>query len=115
MELELDHGGECASHAASLLSIANREGEYAYIKHDGFLSDGLEVVTHPMSLTHYLHRMPWEQLRREALSRGYVSHQATTCGLHVHISRRAFGETEGKQDAAIARVLYFFEKHWRSC
>ena len=32
--------------------------------------------------------------------------------LHVHVSRLAFGETEEQQDTAIARVLYFFEKHW---
>lgn len=112
VELELDNGGERAAHAAALLKIANREGEYAYIKHDGSLSDGLEVVTHPMSLEYQLHRMPWEQLCGAALSMGYVSHQASTCGLHVHISRRAFGQTEESQDAAIARVLYFFEKHW---
>ena len=112
VELELDDGGECAANAVALLNIANREGEYAYIKHDGSLSDGLELVTHPMSLDHQLHRMPWAQLCREALSMGYISHRASTCGLHVHVSRRAFGETERAQDAAIARVLYFFEKHW---
>lgn len=28
------------------------------------------------------------------------------------MSRRAFGEGERQQDAAIARGLYFFEKHW---
>jgi hypothetical protein len=43
---------------------------------------------------------------------GYLSHQAGTCGLHVHVSRDAFGNTENAQEAAIARVLYFFEKHW---
>ena len=65
-----------------------------------------------MSLEYQLHRMPWARLCREALSMGYISHQASTCGLHVHISRQAFGKTERSQDAAIARVLYFFEKHW---
>lgn len=55
--------------------------------------------------------MPWEHLCGAALSMGYVSHQASTCGLHVHISRQAFGKTEQSQDTAIARVLYFFEKH----
>ena len=112
VELELDNGGECTAHANALLKIANQEGAYAYIKHNGSLSDGLEVVTHPLSLEYQLHRMPWERLCGAALSMGYVSHQASTCGLHVHISRQAFGKTERSQDAAIARVLYFFEKHW---
>ena len=35
-----------------------------------------------------------------------------TCGLHVHISRLAFGCTYEQQEAAIARLLYFVEKFW---
>lgn len=46
------------------------------------------------------------------VEQGYLSHQARTCGLHIHVSRRAFGTTEEQQDACIARILYFFEKHW---
>ena len=38
--------------------------------------------------------------------------QRGTCGLHVHINRSAFGETEYEQEPAIARILYFVEKHW---
>ena len=37
---------------------------------------------------------------------------AGTCGLHVHISRLAFGCTYEQQEAAIARLLYFVEKFW---
>ena len=56
--------------------------------------------------------MPWEQICKGAVDLGYTSHQAGTCGLHIHVSRLAFGETEKQQDAVIARILYFFEKHW---
>ena len=49
---------------------------------------------------------------KEAVMMGYTSHQAGTCGLHIHVSRLAFGEDVEQQDACIARVLYFFEKHW---
>ena len=48
----------------------------------------------------------------EPVSLGYRSHQACTCGLHIHISRLAFGRTAAQQEAAIARLLYFVEKHW---
>ena len=48
----------------------------------------------------------------EAKKLEYTSHQAGTCGLHVHVNRTAFGNTESAQDAAIARVLFFFEKFW---
>ena len=56
--------------------------------------------------------MPWAGILREAISLGYTSHQAGTCGLHVHVNRNAFGHTEEEQDAVIARILYFFEKNW---
>ena len=74
--------------------------------------DGFELVTHPMSLSYHRTEMPWEALLREAVRMGYLSHQSGTCGLHIHVSRDAFGDTYAHQEAAIARVLYFFEKHW---
>ena len=43
---------------------------------------------------------------------GYTSHQSGTCGLHIHVNRTAFGDTEAEQDEVIARILYFFERHW---
>ena len=112
VELEIDEGGESNDHAAELLNLANRSQDLIYIKHDGSLDDGFEIVTHPMSLTFQLREMPWEQILRSAVELGYTSHQAGTCGLHVHVSRLAFGAAEREQDTAIARVLYFFEKHW---
>lgn len=90
----------------------NSDGAHAYCKHDGSLEEGFEIVTHPMSLDYHLTKMPWAEVCRKAVSLGYLSHQAGTCGLHVHVSRAAFGDTPEKQDAVIARILYFFEKHW---
>src|SRR5699024_7779603 len=57
-------------------------------------------------------QMPWAAVLERAVKRGYQSHMARTCGLHIHVSRTALGETEGEQDAVIARILYFFERHW---
>ena len=65
-----------------------------------------------MTLSYHETQMPWSSLLSAARAMGYTSHQARTCGLHVHVSREAFGETDEKQDAVIARVLYFFEKFW---
>ena len=112
VELEIDEGGESNDNAAKILKIANAAQDLIYVKHDGSLDDGFEIVTYPMSLDFHQRQMPWERICREAVNLGYTSHQAGTCGLHVHVSRLAFGTTEREQDAAIARVLYFFEKHW---
>ena len=113
VELEIDGAGELETKAEDIEEVANGDGtERIYIKHDGSLDDGMELVTHPMSLDYHLHEMPWREVLQKAISLRYLSHSAGTCGLHVHISRDAFGETTRQQDNAIARVLWFFEKHW---
>lgn len=112
VELEIDEGGEDGDNAAELLQIVNQGEELAYCKHDGSLNDGFEIVTHPMTLDFHQTEMPWKPLLQRAVSLGYLSHQAETCGLHVHVNRTAFGAAEAQQDACIARILYFFEKHW---
>ena len=95
------------------LSILDNSGrELIYCKHDGSLNDGFEIVTHPMTLDFHKNNMPWAEIMEEAKKMGYLSHQAETCGLHVHVNRTTFGNTESEQEAAIARVLYFFEKFW---
>lgn len=112
VELEIDCGGNEQQNARELLIAANCAEKNLYIKNDGSLNDGLELVTHPMTLDYHLHEMPWKAVLDKARLLGYLSHRAETCGLHIHISRLAFGCTYGQQEAAIARLLYFVEKFW---
>ncbi len=113
VELEVDDGGETEENAKAILNAGNRGGiERLYAKHDGSLNEGFEIVTHACSLQYHCEEMPWSDILETAKQLGYLSHQAGTAGLHIHCSRLAFGETEAEQDACIARVLYFFEKHW---
>lgn len=112
VELEIDEGGESNDNAERILAVANDMSERCYCKHDGSLDDGFEIVTHPMSLRYHETEMPWDAVLKKAVRMGYRSHQANTCGLHVHVSRAAFGDTEAEQDAVIGRILFFTEKHW---
>lgn len=113
VELEIDGAGEDDDNAHYVMEIANREGkERIYCKHDGSLEDGFEIVTHPMTLRYHQKEMPWAAVLDRAKGMGYTSHQAGTCGLHIHVNRDSFGPTEAEQDACIARILYFFERHW---
>ena len=112
VELEIDGAGEDSDNACQLMRLANRGQELVYCKHDGSLQDGFELVTHPMTLDFHQHSMPWEDILQEAVELGYQSHKASTCGLHVHVNRSAFGCTEARQEACIARVLYLVERFW---
>ncbi len=112
VELEIDGAGESNVNAAKIAEIANHGEKRIYIKHDGSLDDGFEIVTHPMTLDYHRNKMSWARVLEEAKELEYLSHKAGTCGLHVHVNRTAFGETEAAQEEVIARILYFFEKHW---
>lgn len=112
VELEIDDGGESDVNASKLLNATDSAAEYFYIKHDGSLEDGMELVSHPADLKSHMDVLPWPEVMDEAVDLGYRSHETKTCGLHIHINRSSFGETAKEQDAVIARLLYFVENHW---
>ena len=111
VELEIDIGGKDCAYADEILAIANDSDEHIYIKSDGSLNDGMEIVTHPMTLD-YHKEFCWKDIMRKAVTLGYRSHQTSTCGLHVHVNRNSFGETSQEQEEVISRILYFVEHHW---
>ena len=112
IELEIDGAGESDANARKLLDIANSEFNLVYMKHDGSLDDGFEIVTHPMTIEFHKNKMPWKDVLLKAIEMGYTSHQARTCGLHLHVSRDALGDSASDQDRTIAKILWFFEKNW---
>lgn len=111
VELEIDGAGKDDGYAEELLDIANMRDEHIYIKSDGSLDDGMEIVTHPMSLE-YHKDFCWEDIMHHAVRLGYRSHQTSTCGLHIHVNRESLGTDQYEQDEVISRILYFVEHHW---
>ena len=111
IELEIDGAGKYDDYAEELLDIGNMHDDCIYIKTDGSLDDGMEIVTHPMSLE-YHKDFYWEDIMHHAVFLGYRSHQTSTCGLHIHVNRDSLGESREEQDEVISRILYFVEHHW---
>lgn len=89
MGLELEV--ECADNkyrsdvGAELLS---RTDNWFYLKHDGSLEDGFEIVSHPHTLAAFNMR-DWSWVKWLA-DNGNRSWDTDTCGLHVHINKSAF-------------------------
>jgi len=111
-ELEIDGGGKDEHNAREICDVVNSHCENIYIKTDSSLNDGLEIVTHPMTLEYHINCMPWDDVCGIAFSLGYRSHQTATSGLHIHVNRSSFGEMAEEQEECIARMLYFFESNW---
>lgn len=113
VELEVDDGGKYSENARKILKIFNCANEYGYIKSDGSLNDGMELVTHPCTLEAHMHEVPWKETLENFRELGYYSHQSSTCGLHVHVNRTFFGDTPSQQEEKIGHVLYLFERFWQ--
>ena len=64
----------------------------AYLKHDGSISSGFEIVTHPHTHQQYRENstLLWDTI--ETLRKDYDarSWDTDTCGLHIHLSRDGF-------------------------
>lgn len=110
VELEIDGAGENSNNAGKLLGIDGNDR--IYCKHDGSLDNGFEIVSHPCTLNYHRYSMEWENICKKAVSMGYTSHDAKTCGLHIHISKKALGDNFTEQDENIAKILYFIEKYF---
>ena len=64
-------------------------GDFVYLKEDSSLNFGFEIVTHPATLEYFQDQVKWDTL--DALrGAGFRSWSTGSCGIHVHIDRRAF-------------------------
>lgn len=109
IEVEIDKGGASNSNAKTLMQLGN---DTFFCKHDGSINNGFEMVTHPCSIEYHMTQLPWKKVCSVAIGLGYRSHDTSTCGVHVHISREGFGTDLNEQDLNIAKLLLFFENNW---
>lgn len=68
--------------------VIEQTGEVAYLKSDGSLSCGFELVTHPMSLEWAMREFPWHMYDDMQEQFGIEAQSST--GIHVHVSRDGF-------------------------
>lgn len=107
VELEIDRGDDPDG-----VAIAIRRPQL-YCKRDGSLgSYGVEIVTHPCTLEYHTNQFDWKSIIRSALERDYESHNAGTCGLHVHVNRTFFGEDTAEQELNISKVVMLVQRFW---
>jgi len=64
-----------------------------YFKEDGSLSNGIEFVTHPMSLKEHTKFWPsFIETAKKSAGNSLRSHDTSTCGLHIHVARKTLDE-----------------------
>ena len=85
-------------------------GDRVYCKSDGSLDHGVEIVSHPAPLRYHMRKFGWADILGIADECGAHSHDAGTCGLHVHVGRAALGNTDDARDLCIAKLLLVMER-----
>jgi hypothetical protein len=91
-ELEVE-SGDSNRRTDNAFKVIEALGNRIYLKEDGSLSHGFEIVSHPHSLDEYHNKFDWSILTK-LRARGVRSWNTSTCGLHVHVSRTAFDTPE---------------------
>lgn len=110
VELEIDKGEDPEAVAESITGAC----EDVYCKHDGSLSAGVEIVSHPCTLEYHLKDLGWDNICNIALDAGFLSHKARTCGLHIHVGRRQLGANDRIRREVISRIVMLVQRHWNN-
>lgn len=108
LEIETD----CGEGGSFAHDCGGRFGDTMYFKSDGSLSDsGVECVTHPMSYD-YAIGFDWDEFHRIACDNDMRSHDTSTCGFHIHVSRDGLGRSWAERELTAAKLVMFFD-HYR--
>lgn len=99
-ELEVDHS-RSRDRSEDIESIDMPD--CIYCKEDGSLDLGFEMVSHPGTFKY------WQSLDtsfiRDLKRKGYKSYDTDTCGMHIHVSRKALTTLD------LFKVLEFFRRN----
>ena len=109
IEIETEVRGGDYSNRRSAAEYAQQQLEMydlAYLKSDGSLECGFEIVTHPLSHSYFMKdgdRL-WNTIDKLKSEYGMMAWGTKTCGLHVHISRAGFNS--GSHQHRFLQLVY---------
>lgn len=100
IELETESKGnsiaDCADEISSITNLI-------YLKNDGSLDEGFEVVTHPLTYNWYIeNKSLFDELLTKLKDNGFRSYNTSTCGIHIHITKNYLSGLD------IAKLHLFF-------
>lgn len=102
-----------ASAAQCVTDIADGR---VYLKRDGSVPYGFEIVSHPATLASHMYDAHWTGILNKCVRHGMRSHDAKTwggsCGLHIHVGRMQLGNTSEERAATVRKVKILVCHHW---
>lgn len=111
IELEIENKGNCDKQDIANYVI-NKLNNVVYCKTDGSLTNGFEIVSHPFTLEYLKeNKDKVKSVMQYLIENDFRSDETRTCGLHVHVSRNALGNSKEIQDENIKKLFLFFETY----
>ena len=103
MEIEVEDPNRRHDHDDIVQTILSHTNGLVYVKEDCSLSNGFEIVTHPMTIGYLQnHGDGLASALSHLRTRGFRAWQTSTCGLHIHISKNSFKDAKHEM-----KFLYF--------
>lgn len=113
VELEIDKGGERDDHAEEIVEAGGHTpNEDITCESDGSLDDGFEIISTTATVDYHIHGYGWDDMMARAIDLGYTSHDAGTCGLHVHMDREYFADMQQVNPEAVLTVIVANNDEW---
>lgn len=109
LETEVQRGSVNAC-AQSVISLSDSEQRF-YLKHDGSISNGFELVTHPFDLDDWhAYSDEFSSVLAAASKLGARAWNQSRCGLHVHASRNGLrSDSRTAREAHLYRIVKLVE------
>ena len=117
VELEVDNTANNYDNELIYEAAVKLKEEYndrLVLKHDGSLVRGFEITTIACSLDQHANHFGWKDIMELCKRHTLRSENTSSCGLHCHISREFFGDTQEEQDLNIAKLMLLTSKFYNS-
>ena len=92
------------------------DSNYLYhfvFENDCSLNYGYEIITQPHTYS-ALEKLDIEAIADYLKKQGYISHDTSTCGLHVHFSTNWLGDTDSEKRQTLYNVIMFYEYNFEN-
>lgn len=103
-----------ASCAQAITDVAGRDR--VYLKRDGSVCYGFEIVSHPATLASHMYDAHWSGIVNKCKKHGFISHDAKryggSCGLHIHVGRAQLGRNDNERIDNIRKIKVLVYRHW---
>ena len=99
--------------AHAIIDNTGLEKDEVIFETDGSLDNGFEIISQPHTIDAFYEKTEcWKKMLDILSDATFKSHNAYTCGLHIHVSKTWFGSTERQQNFNIGKIYKFFDTYW---